>query len=243
MNKPPLLTLNNMTYRIPGTDRAILKDVKLDVYPGDFLVILGSNGSGKSSLIRCINGLYKPQSGTIALNNITISKQTVEKIAKHVTTLTQDLNLSTFREMTVFENCVCASLKKNSFPDRNSIKKYLATYHHALPNKLGEYVSGLSGGERQCLALAMCLYSRPELLLLDEHTSALDPKVGRKIMEITYDQVIKHSELSVMMTTHNLEDALNYGNRLIVLHEGQIVFEAKDEEKSKLTKSDLLAFY
>ncbi len=243
MRESPLLNLSKITFCIPGVERAILKNLSLDLHPGDFLVILGSNGSGKSSLIKCVNGLYKPQSGTIMLSGVNISKHGIEKIAKNITTLTQDLNFSTFHDMTVFENCVCAALKKSSFPDTASIKEYLEKFHYALPKKLGERVYSLSGGERQCLALAMCLYSRPELLLLDEHTSALDPKVGKQIMEITHDQVVKHPDLSVMMTTHNLEDALKYGNRLIVLHEGKIVFEATNGEKDKLTKSDLLAFY
>lgn len=243
MKKASLLYLNTITFCIPGVERAILKNVSLMLHPGDFLVILGSNGSGKSSLIKCVNGLNKPQSGTIALSGVDVSKYGVEKIAKNVTTLTQDLNFSTFSDMTVFENCVCAALKENAFPEKVSIEEYLGKFHPALSKKLGERVSSLSGGERQCLALAMCLYTSPKLLLLDEHTSALDPKVGRQIMEITHDQVIKHPDLSVMMTTHNLEDALKYGNRLIVLHEGEILFEATSEEKNKLTKSDLLAFY
>ena len=243
MRKPSLLNLNKITFCIPGVERAILKNISLELHPGDFLVILGSNGSGKSSLIKCVNGLYKPQSGTITLSGMDISNYGVEKIAKDVTTLTQDLNFSTFHDMTVFENCVCAALKKSSFPNKVSIKEYLEKFHCAIPKKLGELVSSLSGGERQCLALAMCLYTRPELLLLDEHTSALDPKIGKQIMEITHNQVIKHPNMSVMMTTHNLEDALKYGNRLIVLHEGQIIFETTDEDKGKLTKSDLLAFY
>lgn len=243
MKNSPLLSLNKIKFCIPGIEKAILQNISLDLYPGDFLVILGSNGSGKSSLLKCINGLVKPQGGTITLHGVDISKHKVEKIAKNVTTLTQDLNLSTFQDMTVFENCVCAALKKNTFPEKKPIKEYLAKYHSALPKKLGERVSSLSGGERQCLALAMCLYSTPDILLLDEHTSALDPKVGKQIMEITHNQVMKRPDLSVMMTTHNLDDALKYGNRLLILHEGKIVFEASDVDKQRLTKPDLLAFY
>jgi putative tryptophan/tyrosine transport system ATP-binding protein len=243
MKNTPLLSLKNLTFSIPSVERALLKHINLKLYPRDFLIILGSNGSGKSSLIKCINGLYTPQKGIITLNGTNITNLKIDKIAKTVTTLTQDLNFSTFYDMTLFENCVCANLKKKSFPQKQSIKEYLGKFHSALPEKLEEHVSSLSGGERQCLALAMCLYSTPELLLLDEHTSALDPKVGKKIMEITHHQVTQRPNLSVMMTTHNLDDALKYGNRLIILHEGEIIFEATNEEKNKLTKSDLLAFY
>jgi len=243
MNKSPLLSLNKVIFRVPGVEKAILNNLSLNLYSGDFLVILGSNGSGKSSLIKTINGLCKPQSGTLILNGEDITKQRVEQIAKNITTLTQDLNFSTFHDMTVFENCVCAALKNSSFPDKTSIKEHLEKYHPALPQKLEERVSSLSGGERQCLALAMCLYSTPQLLLLDEHTSALDPKIGKQIMEITHNQAIQFPSLSVIMTTHNLHDALQYGNRLIVLRDGGIVFDVSGEEKNKLTKSDLLAFY
>jgi putative ABC transport system ATP-binding protein len=231
MNHSLLLSLNQVSY-------CILQNISLKVYSGDFLVVLGSNGSGKSSLMKCINGIYKPENGTISLHGIDINKQ-----RKNIATLTQDLNDSTFYDMTVFENCVCAALKRGSFPKKESIKSYLEQFHPVLPKKIGERVSSLSGGERQCLALAMSLYSTPQLLLLDEHTSALDPKVGRQMMEMTHHHVVKHPELSVMMTTHNLDDALKYGNRLIVLREGEIAFEAVGEEKNKLTKSDLLAFY
>lgn len=241
--KYPLLALHQLHFRVAAVERPILNNVSLQLRRGEFLVILGSNGSGKSSLMKCINGLYTPQQGSITLNGQEITHMRTERIARQVTTLTQDLNLSTFHEMTVYENCVCAALKTDTFPAKEEIQSYLEPFHSVLPKKLGERVSSLSGGERQCLALAMCLYSRPDLLLLDEHTSALDPKVGRQIMEITHQQVVKHPELSVMMTTHHLEDALRYGNRLIVLREGEIVFDALGKEKKNLNKADLLSFY
>lgn len=243
MNRSSFLQLIKMTFSVPGIERAILKNLSLEVNPGDFLVVLGGNGSGKSSLMKCINGLYRPQSGMYCLNGLDMAKRSVESLAKSITTLTQDLNFSTFAEMTVYENCVIAALKHHAFPSKESIQNYLKTFHRALPKKLGERACSLSGGERQCLALAMCLYSTPELLLLDEHTSALDPKVANDIMEITQTQVTQRPKMSVMMTTHNLDDALKYGNRLIMLKEGEIILEASGKKKQQLTKPDLLAFY
>jgi putative tryptophan/tyrosine transport system ATP-binding protein len=239
----PLLEVKHLHLRATNLEKPILQNIDLQLSQGDFLVILGSNGSGKSSLIKCINGLYTPTDGNIKFNGIDTTKQNVEKNARYMTTLTQDLNLTTFKDMTVFENCVCAALKNNHYPLKQEIADYLQAFHKVLPEKLQHPVSSLSGGQRQCLALAMCLYNQPNLLLLDEHTSALDPKTAKKMMTLTNDHIHKQKDLTVMMTTHNLDDAIQYGNRLIALKDGQIIFEASGLEKNELTKQRLLELY
>ncbi|MCH9625303.1 MAG: Cobalt import ATP-binding protein CbiO [Chlamydiales bacterium] len=240
MNNQAFLAIQELSYSVEGENKKILDSISIEIQKGDFIVLLGGNGSGKSSFLKCINGLYRPQKGKVLFGEKELSRLSFEKIGKQVATLTQDLAGATFGELTVLENCQCAALKQNTFCSKEKITAHLKQYHPALSSKLNQRAVELSGGERQCLALAMGLFYPPKLLLLDEHTSALDPQLAKQMMALTH----AHSkQITVIMTTHNLEDALNYGNRLLLMQKGKIVFDVGLEEKEKLTKEDLLRMY
>jgi putative tryptophan/tyrosine transport system ATP-binding protein len=245
----PQLSLREISLSIQGKEHPVLEKVSLEIYPNDFVILLGSNGSGKSSLIKMINGLSTPTSGSIFFEDADITRKPIHKRAQSITTLTQDLNLSTFSQLTILENCLIAlhrtkrvSLSVSIRKKREEIRSYLAMYSGKLARALDEPVASLSGGERQTLALAMTLYKTPSILLLDEHTSALDPVMAAKLMSLS-SKIAKEQAITTVMTTHNLDDALAYGNRLIVMHHGQLIHDFKEEEKRDLTRGDLLAFY
>lgn len=241
----PLLSIKKMSLSVSTKETPILDDISLDIHPGEFVILLGSNGSGKSSLIKMINGLSVPTSGTVSLLGVDITKQPIHQRAQSMITLTQDLNLSTFSELTVLENCLIALHRNRGVSpkkEREQVRHYLATYSAKLSEALDEPVTSLSGGERQTLALAMSLYQTPSLLLLDEHTSALDPAMADKLMALT-SQAAQNKSITTLMTTHNLQDALRYGTRLIVMRHGKLIHDFKAPEKAALTQSDLLAFY
>ena len=243
------LSLENIHFSIPGREKPILENVSLAIYPNDFVIVLGSNGSGKSSLLKAINGLSIPTAGKITLNGNDITEQPIHKRAQSIITLTQDLQLSTFSQLTILENCLIARLRnrRTSFAvsvkkQREEIRTYLGTYSGKLALALDESVSSLSGGERQTLALAMSLYEPPSLLLLDEHTSALDPAMATKLMGLTGEKAQKQA-ITTLMITHNLEDALSYGNRLIVMRHGRLIHDFRGADKEALTHADLLSYY
>lgn len=244
-----LLSLQNILFTVPFKSDPILSGISLDIHPGDFIILLGSNGSGKSSLIQIINGLSSPTSGNILHRGENVTHHSLSTRAKTMVTLTQDLNLSTFTELTIFENCLI-SLNRNkrttfslsTKKDRKLIADHLAIYNRHLCDKLDEPIASLSGGERQTVAFAMSVWNNPSLLLLDEHTSALDPLMARKLMQLTSDMVCSN-HITTLMTTHNLHDALKYGNRLIVMSQGKIVLDVKGTTKELLTMETLLSFY
>ena len=220
-----MIKIDKISYKVPSMERKILDNISITLQKGDFLIILGSNGSGKSSLINCLNGQLKPQSGSITVDG-------------PISTLQQNITSSTFKNLSVLENCYLA--KKQS---KEEIIKTLSFFHPDLPKKLYTAVEKLSGGQRQCLALALSAMQKPTLLLLDEHTSALDPINAEKIMQITNNLHQENKSLTIAMTTHNLDDALTYGNRLIGMQQGKCIFEVNHQDKNQLTKKDLLKFY
>ena len=247
--KQPLLSLTNIFLKVPSKESPILNDVSLDVFKEEFIILLGSNGSGKSSLLKIINGLFSPTSGHLALLGKDLLQSSLSQRSKSIVTLTQDLNLSTFSDLTILENCLIA-LHRNkntssffsSKEEQKKIKTHLHFYNPNLSEKLNTAVSTLSGGERQTIALAMNLWNTPSLLLLDEHTSALDPHMAKKLMHLTHETA-KEKKVTTFVATHNLEDALNYGTRLIAMNQGKIVLDVSHEEKKQLTKEKLLALY
>lgn len=232
------LTLQEVSYSVPAMERPILDKVSLTLEPGDFLVILGANGSGKSSLLRCLNGTARPTKGQIRLGSAPMESLSSEEAAQTVSTLGQSLSRSTYGSLTVAENCRIAGAD-----DQKALMKTLAACHPELPGRLDSPAAALSGGQRQCLALALCLLRRPQILLLDEHTSALDPRTAKEVMRVTNAAQERNPSLTLLMTTHSLDDALAYGNRLIMMRQGKCVFEARSEKKRKLTKEDLLTYY
>lgn len=246
----PFLTIKSLSYYEPHSERHLVENVDLSLNAGDFLILLGGNGSGKSSLIKLINGLYRPSRGDIALDgHHGFQKHSVEARSRVLSTLTQDPHMTTFDDLTVLENAIFYMMRHTSlFHDmlfhkaRGYLKEYLASFNPRFVERFDQPVQKLSGGERQLLALALCFLQPPRLLLLDEHTSALDPKASDWVMQKTLEQIEKH-KITVIMTTHKIEHALTYGNGLVVLKEGRMVKRASFEEKSALTFDDIIRFY
>jgi putative tryptophan/tyrosine transport system ATP-binding protein len=244
-----MLTLKNIVFSVPNRDEPIVNGVSFSVAAHDFIVLLGSNGSGKSTLMRLINRSYKLHSGEIDFFQQPLDSYNDKELAKSIVTITQNTRDNLFTNMTIMENSVLYDLRYQAFFDKKSkrqrrqaLQDYLALFSHKLAGRLEMTVNLLSGGEQQILILALCLRHPPKLLLLDEHTSALDPKTAESMMEMTY-KAIKERDITCIMTTHNLAFAEKYGNRLIVLKEGEInkIFEV--EEKKNLASREILKMY
>jgi putative ABC transport system ATP-binding protein len=218
----------------------ILRSIDFSLRSGEFVVLLGPNGSGKSSLLKVINGLMRADSGHVLIDHKNIAGLLVHEIAKDVCTLTQDLRHSTFSELSVLINMMLAQSRKaiRQMP-LSELAAYLATFNKSLPERLNVESGLLSGGQRQALALAMCFAHHPRLLLLDEHTSALDPKAAEHLMAMTNEHIIKEN-LSTIMITHSLEQALRFGTRLIAMKDGCVVADLSAKEKASLSKRDLI---
>jgi putative ABC transport system ATP-binding protein len=241
-----MIKVSNANFILPsGT--TLINDVSFEIAAHDFVVLLGSNGSGKSTIIKMLNRQYVPTSGTILLDNQNIEKISHQQFSEDVITLTQFVRDSLFFDLTIAENAILIeeSYYKNHKQRFNKkrfltdLKEYLTSFNIKLATSLDTPLFNLSGGEQQILAFALYLRHQPKLLLLDEHTSALDPKTGQAIMDFTA-KIIREKKLTCVMTTHNLDYALHYGNRLLALNNGQIVFSSADEEKQKITKETLL---
>jgi len=236
--KKTILNLNNIAFKISQVNKPILQDINYRVQQGDFIILLGSNGSGKSSLLKLIDRRYQPTFGQIKLNQIDLKKYSVKEFAKQVITLTQNPMDSLFGSLTVLENCLLANergLKHNPVFFEN----YLADFNVNLKTKFDTKTAALSGGEQQALALALSVLHPPQILLLDEHTSALDPKTADNILNLTAKLIQKH-QITCILSTHDLETALNFGNKIVALSNGKILRCFDEEQKKKLTKRDLL---
>lgn len=236
----------------PGTDneRHVLKNINLEVNKGDFISVIGNNGAGKSTLLNTIAGTLSADAGEIDLADHEVSKKSVAYRSRWMSRVFQDPKMGTAGDLTVFQNLVLAqSHTKTSslkwYQRKNDLDKYrdlLKTLNMGLENFLNTQVKYLSGGQRQALSLLMATMSKPELLLLDEHTAALDPKTSQEVMRIT-DKIILHEQLTTMMITHKMSDALKYGNRLIMVQDGQIKLDVQGTEKRNLNKEQLLAAF
>lgn len=244
---PITLKIDNVSLIIPGLDKPILSHIHYEVAKGDFIIILGSNGSGKSSLLKLLDRRYKPTAGNILLDDVFIEKVPVKSFHRKVITLTQDYHESLFSTLTVFENCLLAKQRQKtelfSLPkkeEKHFFMDYLQEFNPNLPQKMDQIVDNLSGGEKQALALALSVLTPPEILLLDEHTSALDPKSAGTLMALTQRVIEKH-HITCLLTTHDLDIALQYGNKILSLRHGE-VYQTIDETKKKaLNQQDLLA--
>ena len=231
----------------PGTIREqhALKNVSLEIKDGDFITILGGNGAGKSTLFNTIAGTLPLTSGSIRIMGEDVTNFSPEKRAKYLSRVFQDPKMGTAPRMTVAENLLIAKFrgeKRGLLPRRlSSHREEFQTTIEKVGNGLEKHldtpIEFLSGGQRQALSLLMATLKRPELLLLDEHTAALDPKTSVALMELTDDFVSK-DHLTALMITHHMEDALKYGNRLIVMKEGRIIQDLNKEEKAKMKISD-----
>ena len=232
----------------PENDKKALQGVSLTLSEGDFVTVIGSNGSGKTTLLNLIAGTFLPDEGSILLNGEDISALPIHKRAKYIARVFQDPMLGTIADISLFENLSLASRRgKRSSPFRWALTKtskerfqaLLAPLNLGLENRLDAPMGTFSGGQRQSVTLLMATLCRPEILLLDEHTAALDPATAKKVMELT-KTIVEESKIPTLMITHNMKDAIAYGNRLIMMDEGRLVFEASGEEKAKLTPKDLL---
>lgn len=226
-------------------EKIILNDVSLDIYEHDFITILGGNGAGKSTLFNSIAGTLPLTGGSIRIMGEDVTHFSPEKRAKYLSRVFQDPKMGTAPRMTVAENLLIAKFrgeKRGLFPRKLSSYKeeFQATIEkvgNGLEKHLDTPIEFLSGGQRQALSLLMATLKRPELLLLDEHTAALDPKTSVALMELTNDFINK-DHLTALMITHHMEDALKYGNRLIVMKDGQIIQDLNKDEKAKMKISD-----
>lgn len=233
----------------PGTrnERHVLKNINLNVYEGDFISVIGNNGAGKSTLMNAIAGTLSADAGEIDLVKHNVSKKSVAYRSQWMSRVFQDPKMGTAGDLTVMQNLVLAqshtktiSLKR--YQKKAAEEKYLAllrTLNMGLENFLNTQVKYLSGGQRQALSLLMATLSKPKLLLLDEHTAALDPKTSQEVMSIT-DNIVKEQQLTTMMITHKMSDALKYSNRLIMVQDGQIKLDVSGAQKNNLDKSELL---
>jgi putative ABC transport system ATP-binding protein len=236
----------------PGTAIANKVIDSLDLYVGqaDFITLLGSNGAGKSTLLNLIAGTVEADSGSMTLDDHDISFKKAYERAMFIGRVHQDPKLSVSPNMTLLENLSLAESKGQSFSLKKAVnlsrigyyKEHLETLGLGLEDKLNTKIGLLSGGQRQAVALYMAVMKKPKLLLLDEHTAALDPRTSELIMKVT-DTLIKQEGIATLMVTHNMKHALEYGNRLIMMNEGKIVRDIKGETKSALTTSDVIQMF
>ena len=233
----------------PGTinEKVALTDVSLTLNDGDFVTVIGGNGAGKSTLLNMVSGVYSADSGSIVVDGIDVTNQPEHKRAKYFGRVFQDPMTGTAANMEIVENLALAARRGKrrtlrlgvTSKEKARYKELLKTLELGLEDRLTSKVGLLSGGQRQALTLLMATLQKPKLLLLDEHTAALDPKTSAKVLSLS-DKIIKEEHLTAMMVTHNMNDAINYGNRLIMMHEGRIILDISGEEKKKLTVETLL---
>lgn len=213
----PLLQIKNLNFRLPS-GQVILDQINTQIMPGEFVVLVGSNGSGKSSLMKLINQQYRLREGEISLNGENIQQFSRKKLAEQMITLTQFVKDSLFVDLSVFENAKLITPLKSM----DELKNYLHAFNPNLADALKKPVADLSGGEQQQLAFALYMTKQPKLLLLDEHTSALDPQASEKIMQMTHDYARKH-HITCIMTTHNMNFAERFSDRLIAMNNGRLI--------------------
>lgn len=246
-----MLKLTNITKTFnPGTitEKKALRGIDLTLEDGDFVTVIGGNGAGKSTLLNLIAGVHYTDTGSIELDGMNLTHKPEYYRARFLGRVFQDPMMGTAANMGIEENLAMAyrrgkrrGLKwhiKSS--EKDIYKNQLKLLDLGLENRMTAKVGLLSGGQRQALTLLMSCLQKPRLLLLDEHTAALDPKTAAKVLELT-EEFVNRDHLTTFMVTHNMKDAIRYGNRLIMMMDGKIVFDAKGEEKKKLTVEDLLA--
>ena len=234
----------------PGTinEKVALNGVNLNLNPGDFVTIIGGNGAGKSTTLNAIAGVWSVDEGKIIIDGVDITKLSEHKRALYLGRVFQDPMTGTAATMSIEENMAIAARRGErrglgwgiTKKERERYKEALKELDLGLEDRLSSKVGLLSGGQRQAITLLMASLKKPKLLLLDEHTAALDPKTAAKVLAIS-DKIIQEHQLTAMMVTHNMKDAIAHGNRLIMMHEGKIIYDVSGEEKKNLKVADLLA--
>ena len=233
----------------PGTinEKIALNGVNLTLNEGDFVTVIGGNGAGKSTTLNAIAGVWPIDSGKIYIGGDDVTKLSEHKRAKYLGRVFQDPMTGTATTMSIEENMAIAARRGEkrglswgiTHQERDTYREMLKTLDLGLEDRLTSKVGLLSGGQRQAITLLMASIKKPKLLLLDEHTAALDPKTAAKVLEIS-DKIIAENHLTAMMVTHNMKNAIVHGNRLIMMHEGKVILNISGEEKKKLTVEDLL---
>ena len=245
-----MLTISNVHKTFfPGTanERTALVGVDLDLAEGDFCTIIGSNGAGKSTLLNLVSGRLRPDSGSVCVDNKDVTRMKEHQRAASIARVFQDPLAGTAPNLTIEENLSLAYLRGKgrglgpalTEKRRTFFKEQLATLELGLEDRLTHKVGLLSGGQRQALSLLMAGFTQPKVMLLDEHTAALDPGRAALVTELT-QRLVEDGGLTTLMVTHNMEQALRVGNRLVMMHEGRIVYEADEALKKTLTMRDLL---
>ena len=234
----------------PGTvnEKTALNHLSLTLEEGDFVTVIGGNGAGKSTMLNAISGVWPVDAGIIRIDGVDITELSEHRRAVYLGRVFQDPMVGTAGNMTIEENLALAArrgekrtlrwgIKKS---EREQFKELLRPLGLGLEDRLTAKVGLLSGGQRQALTLLMASLKKPKVLLLDEHTAALDPKTAAKVLELS-DQIVEEHKLTTLMVTHNMKDAIAHGNRLIMLDAGRVILDIRGEEKQKLTVPDLLA--
>ena len=228
-------------------EKKALNGIDLTLNEGDFVTVIGGNGAGKSTMLNMIAGVYPIDSGKIEIDGVNISRQPEYKRAKYIGRVFQDPMKGTAAGMEIQENMALAFRRGQRRGLGWGIRANEKDYYHdlltrlglGLQNRMSSKVGLLSGGQRQALTLLMATLQKPKLLLLDEHTAALDPQTARKVLDLT-NEMVTEQNLTALMVTHNMKDAISIGNRLIMMHEGRIIYDISGEEKRNLEVEDLL---
>lgn len=231
-------------------EKKVFSGLSLELEDGDFVTIIGGNGAGKSTMLNVVAGAYTPDEGEIIIDGVNVTNMPEYKRAAYIGRVFQDLRMGTASDLWVEENMSIADSRGHkrglrwaiTSKDRERYKEMLKQLDLGVENRLTTKMGLLSGGQRQAITLLMAAMKKPKILLLDEHTAALDPKTAAKVLEIT-DKVIGENKLTTLMVTHNMKDAIDHGNRLIMMSEGKIVVDIKGEEKKKLTVEQLIELF
>lgn len=233
----------------PGTvnEKHALNGINLTLNEGDFVTVIGGNGAGKSTMLNMVAGVYPVDSGSIVIDGVDVTKLPEHKRAKYIGRVFQDPMTGTAADMQIVENLALAS-RRGKFrtlkpgvtkKEKAHYAEILKSLDLGLETRLTSKVGLLSGGQRQAITLLMATLKKPKVLLLDEHTAALDPKTAAKVLELT-TEIVEKDNLTTIMITHNMKDAIAIGNRLIMMNDGKIIYDVAGEEKKNLTTADLL---
>ena len=248
-----MLNINHIAKTFnPGTitEKRALTDVDLKLNEGDFVTVIGGNGAGKSTTLNAVAGVFAVDKGTIEVDGVDVTRLPEFKRAKYLGRVFQDPMTGTAATMNIEENMALAMRRGEkrtlrwgiSNMERDMYREQLRTLGLGLEDRMSSKVGLLSGGQRQALTLLMAALRTPKLLLLDEHTAALDPKTAAKVLELT-EKIVAEQKLTAMMVTHNMKDAIAMGNRLIMMNAGRVVVDVRGEEKKKLTREDLMQLF
>jgi putative ABC transport system ATP-binding protein len=228
-------------------EKVAINGITLHVRNGDFVTVIGSNGAGKTTLLNLVAGTYAPDEGEVIIDGTPVTRLPEHSRAKYLGRIFQNPLMGTASSMTIEENLAMADLRGQSRGLRRGVtrarreiyRESLRMLELGLENRLKDSVSLLSGGQRQSLTLLMATLSVPKLLLLDEHTAALDPKTAQRVMELT-DKIVRENHLTTIMVTHNMHQAIRSGNRMIMLHEGRVQFDIEGKDKASLTVEEVV---